>query len=111
MTNNNNQPARYDDHDDGVIANNIFNELCRRHREDRNVGRPSAWHDITELAEEAFDNKIDIAYLAEEHLLDRLHFIERDPKNQNVRLTESGRQKCDKGIDIPPSNNQLRVNL
>jgi hypothetical protein len=109
----NNQEPNYDDHDDGVIANYIFNELCRRDREDRNNGNEPAWHDITVLAQElrAYDNRIDVAYLAEEHLLDRRGFIERDPHNQNVRLTEHGRQNCDHGIDIPPSTNQLRINL
>jgi hypothetical protein len=75
----------YDDHDDGVIANYIFNELCRRDGEDRNNGNEPAWHDITVLAQElrAYDNRIDVAYLAEEHLLDRRGFIERDPHNQH----------------------------
>jgi hypothetical protein len=45
-------------------------------------------------------------------LLDERHFIERDLHNANVRLTSLGRENCDKGIDIPPSDIQnLRKHL
>jgi hypothetical protein len=109
----NNQSPPYDDHDDGVIANNIFDELCRRDREDRQNNKEPAWHDITKLAEglKGFENKKDVAYIAEEHLLNRRQFIERDRKNQNVRLTELGRKNCDIGINVPPSEHQIRFNL
>ena len=42
-------------------------------------------------------------------LLDESGFIERDPSNQNVRLTEPERRNCDKGIDFPPSDRQVRI--
>jgi hypothetical protein len=95
------------------MAGHIFNELCILDREDRNAVNPPAWHNIDELAERvrAFDNSVDVAYIAETTLLDQRGFIERDPYNQNVRLTELGRQSCGKGIDIPLSTNTLRVKL
>jgi hypothetical protein len=95
------------------MAAHIFNELCIRDREDRNAGDPPAWNNINELAEHvrAFDNRADVAYLAETTLLDERGFIERDPHNQNIRLTRLGRQNCEKGIDIPPSTNTLRIKL
>jgi hypothetical protein len=111
MDNNKNPP--YEERDDAIMAGHIFNELCILDREDRNVGIPPAWHDITQLAEKvrAFDKSVDVAYIAETNLLDQQDFIERDPHNQNVRLTQVGRQNCGKGINIPPSSNQLRVKL
>lgn len=80
---------------------------------DKGKDKEPAWHDLNKLAEglNAFPDKINVAYIAEVILRDESQFIERDLKNQNVRLTELGRKNCDKGIDIPPSNNQARVNL
>lgn len=108
MANNNDSP--YEERDDAISANNILMQLCILDREDRDAGRPPAWHDITTLAEyvRGFENRTDVAYIAEERLRG---LIERDPQNQNVRLIEEGRQKCHKGIDIPPSSNQARVRL
>jgi hypothetical protein len=60
----------------------------------------------------AFDDRIEVSYIAEAFLLDELNFIERDLHNNNVRLTPLGREKCGKGIDIPPSDIQkLRKHL
>ena len=108
MANNNDTP--YEERDDAIVANNILMQLCILDREDRDAGRQPAWHDITTLAKHvrAFDNRTDVAYIAEERLRG---LIERDPQNQNVRLTEEGRQMCRKGIDILPSSNQARVKL
>jgi hypothetical protein len=66
------------------------------------------WQDIVRLADEvrAFDNRIDVAYLAENSLLDERGFIERDMQNTNVRLTGPGRENCARGIDIPRSDIQ-----
>jgi hypothetical protein len=41
--------------------------------------------------------ELSATYLAEAHLLDRIGFIERDPHNLDVRLTEHGRLNCDQG--------------
>ena len=49
---------------------------------------------------QAFDKGIDVAYLAETTLLDELGFIECDPRNQNVRLTDPGRENSDRDIII-----------
>jgi hypothetical protein len=115
MANNNNnnhhphEPPPYGKYDDEVIINNIFHELCRRDREDREeAGRPAAWNNLTELAEKlrAYDNRIDVAYIAEAGLLDKVHFIERDPANGNVRLSALGRENCGRRIHIPPSSSQ-----
>lgn len=103
----------YEERDYAIMANNVYLQLCQMDREDRNV-RESQWHEITTLAERvgAFDNRIDVAYLAETTLLDELRYMERDINNKNVRLTLLGRQNCDKGIDIPPSDIQkLKQNL
>jgi hypothetical protein len=111
MADNNHSP--YDERDYAIMASHIFNELCIRDREDRDRDNLPAWNDITEFAEHlrAFDNRIDVAYLAETTLLDERGFIERDPRNQNVRLTRTGRENCERGIDIPLSTNTLRINL
>ena len=54
----------------------------------------------------AFDHRVDVAYLAETTLLDQLKYIDRDIHSKNVRLTPLGRQNCDKGIPILPSDIQ-----
>ena len=66
------------------------------------------------LADEvrAFDNRIDVAYLAENTLLDELGYIERNMQNTDVRLTRLGRENCARGIEVPPSDIQkLREGL
>ena len=100
----------YDEHDNAVIANNVYHQLCEMDQEDRANNREPRWQDINTLAEtlRAYDNRIDVAYLAEERLLDELGYIERDRHNNNVRLTEPGRQNCERGINIPPSSHQIR---
>jgi|1185.fasta_scaffold156257_1 hypothetical protein len=61
---------------------------------------------ISQLAEtaRAFDDSVDVAYLAETILKDERGFIELDLSTNNVRLKPLGRQNCDKGIHIPPSD-------
>jgi hypothetical protein len=65
------------------------------------------WHTVNPLAEQvgAYDNKDDVAYIAETVLVN-MQYIERDPRTNNVRLTPVGRQNCGRGIEIPPSDNQ-----
>jgi hypothetical protein len=102
-----NEEPPYDSRDRGIIADNIFNELCKRDKEDRKASREPRWHDMTELADKlrAFDDRTAAAYSAEVDLLDKKQFIERS--YNNVRLTKLGRENCDKGIDIPPSDRQV----
>lgn len=71
------------------------------------ASREPSWHDMTELADKlrAFDDRTAAAYSAEVDLLDKKQFIERS--YNNVRLTKLGRENCDKGIDIPPSDRQV----
>jgi HEPN domain-containing protein len=103
----------YEDRDVRIIANNIFHELCLRDTEDRFAGRPAASHDLRELAKRvaAYDNSEDVRHLAEDYLAEELHYLERDPHNFQVRLTQRGRDDCDKGIEIPPSDRQIRPQL
>ncbi|MFZ0513304.1 MAG: hypothetical protein WAM14_16975 [Candidatus Nitrosopolaris sp.] len=104
----------YDDRENAIMANHVFLELCKLDEEDRRSNRDPQWRDIVSLADlvKAFDERIDVSYIAEEMLLDERHFIERDLHNANVRLTKLGRENCDKGIEIPPSDIQkLRKHL
>ena len=98
----------YDERDNAIMASNVFHQLCDKDREDSRIGKEPKWLDIVKLANEvrAFDNRIDVAYLAEYNLLDEMGFIERDLHNTNVRLNKKGRDNCAKGIDIPPSDIQ-----
>ncbi|MGC1928906.1 MAG: hypothetical protein WA667_08020 [Candidatus Nitrosopolaris sp.] len=41
---------------------------------------------------EAYDNRVDVAYLVEAMLLDEMGFIEGDPQNTSIRLTAPSRQ-------------------
>jgi HEPN domain-containing protein len=108
-----NEQPMYDDRDIRIIASHIFNELCLRDAKDRDAGRPPASHDLIELAKRvgAFDNSEDVRHLAEDHLAEELHYIERNPHNFQVKLTKTGRDNCHKGIDIPPSDRQIRPQL
>lgn len=74
--------------------------------EDRGNNREPRWQDIVIPADgaRAFDNRIDVAYLAESTLLDDKGFIERDVQSTNVRLTGIGRANYATGIDIPSSD-------
>ena len=104
----------YDDRDNATMANHVFHQLCELDEEDRRANREPQWQDIVRLADKvrAFDNRIDVAYLAENTLLDELGYIERNKQNTDVRLTGLGRENCAKGIDIPPSDIQkLRKRL
>ncbi|MGA9151201.1 MAG: hypothetical protein WBZ36_11535 [Candidatus Nitrosopolaris sp.] len=61
----------------------------------------------------AHNNRTDVVYIAEQVLLDR-NFSQRHTHNNNVRLTPLGRENCNKGIDIPPSDIQklrMRFNI
>jgi hypothetical protein len=89
---------KYEDRDYAAIAEHVFHELCNRDPQSQ---------DINTLANEVngYNNKTDVANIAEQVLL-QLHFIERDPGNNNVRLTLQGRKNCGKGIYIPPSDIQ-----
>ena len=58
-----------------------------------------------------YDDKISISYLAEAIHYDEREFVERNPANYDVRLTKLGRDNCDKGIEIPPSENQIRPEM
>ena len=96
---------KYEHRDYAAIAEHVFHELCNRDPQ---------WQDINTHANKvnAYNNKTDVANIAEQVLLQQLHFIERDLHNNNVRLTPLGRENCAKGIDIPPSDIQkLRKRL
>jgi hypothetical protein len=110
----NDQPAPYDEHDYGVIANAIFTELCLRDKDDRIAGRDPAWHNLRELVRDrlgAYRIENDVQHLAEDLLQDERGFIERDPHSLNIRLTRLGRENCNIGIDVPPSTHQIRTRL
>jgi hypothetical protein len=81
-----------------IMANDIFHVLCELDLEDREHDRSPAWHDITILANRlsAYTDRVDV--LTETILQDERGFIERDPKTTNVRLTQLGRQNCNKRI-------------
>jgi len=100
----------YDERDNAIMANNIFHQLCEMDEEDRRNGKDPQWIALTPLAERllAIDDRIDVAYIAEATLLDELGYMERDPHNDNVRLTQLGRQNCPNGIEIPPSLSKWR---
>jgi hypothetical protein len=85
-------------HDYGIMANDIFHVLCELDLEYREHDRSPAWHDITILANRlsAYTDRVDV--LTEIILQDERGFIERDPKTTNVRLTQLGRQNCNKRI-------------
>lgn len=87
----------YDERDNAIMASNVFHQLCDKDREDSRIGKEPKWLDIVKLANEvrAFDNRIDVAYLAEYNLLDEMGFIERDLHNTNVRLNKKGRDNCE----------------
>jgi len=89
-----NEIAPYDNYDNTIMTNNLFRRLCTLDEDDRNNNRPSRWHDITTLAKEvrAFTNSTDVAYITE------TGYIERDINNNNVRLTDLGRQNCNRWI-------------
>jgi len=72
--------------------------LCELDLNDREHNRSPAWHDITILADRlrAYTDRVDV--LVETILQDERGFIERDPKTTNVRLTQLGRQNCNKRI-------------
>jgi hypothetical protein len=76
----------YDEHDNSVMASNIFQRLCEMDELDRSTWREPAWHDIRTLANEikGYDKSTDVAYIAEEFLLEQ-DYIERDPHTNNVR--------------------------
>ncbi|HEY7080730.1 MAG TPA: hypothetical protein VH500_13580 [Nitrososphaeraceae archaeon] len=97
----------YDERDYAIMANNVYNQLCRMDREVGIKNGEPQWHDIITLAEMVgeFDNRVHVAHLAETVLEER-GYLERDKQNKNVRLTLLGRQNCDNGIDIPPSDIQ-----
>jgi hypothetical protein len=84
--------------DYGIMANNIFHVLCELDLDDREHDRPPAWHDIAILADRlrAYTDRVDA--LTETILQDERGFIERDPKSTNVRLTQLGRQNCNRRI-------------
>jgi hypothetical protein len=103
----------YEDRDVRIIANNIFNELCLRDAEDRATGRAPTSQDLRELSERvgAFNNREDVRQLAEDFLVHELQYMERNPHNLQVTLTQTGRNNCHRGIDIPPSDRQIRPQL
>jgi hypothetical protein len=100
--------AKYEERDNAIMANHVFRELCLLDEEDRRTGNDPQWQNIVTLANQvkAIDDSIDVAYITEHMLLDERRFIERDPRNVNVRLTLLGRQNCSKGIEIPRSDIQ-----
>ena len=85
----------YNERDWAIMANDIFRQLC-------SIG--PGWHDISLLTVNviADEDKVDVAYIAEDVLVGT-GYIERDMHTINVRLTELGRQNCDRDIEIPPS--------
>jgi hypothetical protein len=89
----------YEERDFATMASNVFHRLCEPDEEDRRTNREPQWHDIRVLAEElkAFENRSDVAYIAEAVLVGELQYIERDPHSINVRLMPLGRQNCGKG--------------
>jgi hypothetical protein len=92
----------YDERDFATMAENIHHRLCSM-----DEGREPGWHDIMSLAVEvgAFENKSDVAYIAEAVLVE-MQYIESDPHTNNIRLRPLGRKNCGRGIDIPPSDIQ-----
>jgi hypothetical protein len=100
----NGQP-HYDVHDYGVMASNVFYELCEIDKDDRREGRPPTWHDISELVKKlsVYLNKVDVASITKAIVLWENGFVELDPRENNIKLTELGRQNCDKGIEVPQS--------
>jgi len=54
------------------VANKVFTEMCLLDEEDRENNREPHWQDMVELANrvKAYDNSIDVSYLAETNLLD-----------------------------------------
>jgi hypothetical protein len=92
------------DRDCAIIVQNVFSQLCNTDPQSQDINRLAA-----EVG--AYDNKNDVANIAE-HVLLQHHFIERDPRNNKVKLTALGRENCAKGIYIPPSDIQkLRFNI
>lgn len=111
MANTSNYPNS--EHDYDVVANYIHQKLCFMDKADIELGRPTAWHNLIELIRKnnAYPIRIEIMDMAEKILADEKKFIERDPGTFNVRLTQLGRDNCDKGIDIPPSVHQIRSDI
>jgi hypothetical protein len=102
----------YEERDFATMASNVFHRLCELDEEDRRTNSEPQWQDIRVLAEEvkAYENFIDVAYIAEDVLLER-QYIDRDPYTINVRLTALGRQNCGSGINIPPSEIQKLIRI
>lgn len=99
------QLVPYNERDYAIMVNNVFIQLCQLDVEDRRSNTEPQWQNIKDLADRlrAYDNRVDVAYLAEETLLDERGFIERDMHSINVRLTPLGRENCGTGIDIAHS--------
>ncbi|MGB6594674.1 MAG: hypothetical protein WA323_03600 [Candidatus Nitrosopolaris sp.] len=89
------QQSKYNDRDQAIIANNVFLQLCQLDELDRMSNRDPQWHDIGPLADQvgAVDNKKDVAYIAEQVLLQHFHFIERVNNSHDVHKTQ--------GLSIP----------
>lgn len=100
-------PTKYDGRDYAIIAQNVFRQLCNTDPKSQDINRLAA-----EVG--AYDNRNDVAYIAEQVLLQQLQFIERDSHSNNVRLTPLGRKNCGKDIYIPPADIQklrMRFNI
>jgi hypothetical protein len=106
----NNGLPLYEDRDVRIIASNIFHEICLRDEGDRTTNRPSTPQDLRELSKRvgAFSNSEDVRLIAEDYLAEELKYIERNPHNFQAKLTKKGRENCSKGIEIPPSDTQIR---
>jgi hypothetical protein len=85
-----------------VIGNNIFQEMCKLDLSDRNLGLPTAWHDLIELVKRinAYDDKTDVAGIADSFLVLKKGLVERKESSFEVKLTQAGRKECDRGIYI-----------
>ena len=99
------QRDRPDDRDFAIIADNVYQQLCSLGGE---------WQNIVALAEKVKSygqlSSSDVAYIAEAVLLE-MGYIERDPHSIRVKLSPLGRERCGRGIIIPPSNFKAIVNI
>jgi hypothetical protein len=95
------EPSDYGEPDYSIIANNIHVRLCILDEADRVAGRPPQWQSLEEQVNllDAYSDKTDIWYLAENILKDEKKLIERDRLSFKVKLTQNGRGQCGKRIE------------
>jgi hypothetical protein len=74
----------------------------RVHSLPREAGAPPQWHDLEAIANQmrAYSYETEIWYLAEYMLYEERGFIERNPENFTVKLTQPGRDQCGHWIEL-----------